>query len=168
MVSSRVVPLSPHDQAPVANFVAERWGAGFVVSRGQVYHPHQLPGFIVRRGGAIVGLATYHLDAGTCQVVTLDSLLPGHGLGTALLQAVRAAALAAGCRRLWLITTNDNLPALRFYQKRGFRLVAVYPGALEQSRRLKPDIPLLGLDGIPLRDELELEWPLAESTFASL
>ncbi len=77
-----------------------------------------------------------------------------------LIEAVKQAAVSAGCRRLWLITTNDNLHALRFYQKRGFRLVAVYPNALEESRRLKPEIPLVGLDGIPLRDELELELAL--------
>jgi Acetyltransferase (GNAT) family len=63
----------------------------------------------------------------------------------------------AGCRRVWLITTNDNLRALRFYQRRGFRLVAVHPDALARSRELKPSIPEIGLDGIPLRDELELE-----------
>ena len=73
---------------------------------------------------------------------------------------VRAAAVAAGCRRLWLITTNDNLPALRFYQRRGFVLAALHRDAIAASRRLKPQIPLLGLDNIPIRDELELEMAL--------
>ena len=72
----------------------------------------------------------------------------------------RQAAREAGCGRVWLITTNDNLRALRFYQRRGFRLVAVHPDALERSRELKPSIPEIGLDGIPLRDELELELTL--------
>jgi RimJ/RimL family protein N-acetyltransferase len=75
----------------------------------------------------------------------------------ALIEAVKNTARAAKCKRLWLITTNDNLNALRFYQKRGFVLVAVHRNALEISRQLKPEIPLFGADGIPLRDEIELE-----------
>jgi ribosomal protein S18 acetylase RimI-like enzyme len=90
-------------------------------------------------------------------VVTIDAFPEGAGAGTALLDAAARAARDAGCGRVWLITTNDNLRALRFYQRRGFRLVAVHPDALERSRELKPSIPETGLDGIPLRDELELE-----------
>ena len=74
--------------------------------------------------------------------------------------AVRDTAIKARCRRLWLLTANDNLSALRFYQKWGLHIVAVYPNALEKSRRLKPEIPLLGREGIPLRDEIELEMTL--------
>ncbi len=103
------------------------------------------------------GLVTYRLEAGECEIVTIDSLIEGIGIGTALIDAVKAAAVAATCERLWLITTNDNVKALRFYQRRGFALVAVYRNALEESRRLKPEIPLVGVHGIPLRDEIELE-----------
>ena len=84
------------------------------------------------------------------------------GVGTALLDAVRDAAVQAGCRRIWLITTNDNLRALGFYQKRGYRLVAVHRDALQRSRELKPSIPLVSPDGIPLRDEIELEYPVGD------
>jgi ribosomal protein S18 acetylase RimI-like enzyme len=82
------------------------------------------------------------------------------GTGTALLQAAVRAATAAGCARVWLITTNDNLTALRFYQRRGFRLVAVHAGAVEAARGQKPSIPTSGEHGISLRDELQLELPL--------
>ena len=85
---------------------------------------------------------------------------PRVGAGTALIEAVAGAARAAGCARLWLITTNDNLRALRFYQRRGFRLAALHRDALARSRELKPSIAEIGLDGIPLRDELELELDL--------
>ena len=91
------------------------------------------------------------------EIVSIDSTHPGRGVGTALIEAVKKEARRQGCRRLWLITTNDNLNALRFYQKRGFALVAVHRNAIEISRRLKPEIPLTGHDGIPLRDEIELE-----------
>jgi hypothetical protein len=93
--------------------------------------------------------------------VTLDSVLPGRGVGTNLIEAVRTAAIAKAARRLWLTTTNDNLNALRFYQKPGFRFVAIYPGAAEKARQLKSLIPNIGLEGIPIRDELELELPLS-------
>jgi len=65
-----------------------------------------------------------------------------------------------GCRRVWLITSNDNLDALRFYQRRGLRLVAVHRGAIDEARRVKPSIPATGEYGIPVRDEIELELQL--------
>lgn len=120
----------------------------------------QLRGFIAWEDGSRLGLVTYNVDGNECEITSLNTMRESIGIGSALLNAVKVAAIAAHCQRLWLITTNDNLRALRFYQKRGWRLVAVYPNALEQSRRLKPEIPLMGLDGIPLRDEIELECPL--------
>jgi len=77
-----------------------------------------------------------------------------------LVDTVKEGAKAKGCRRLWLITTNDNLNALGFYQRRGFRLIALHPNALEASRKLKPQISLKAANGIPIRDELELELEL--------
>ena len=85
---------------------------------------------------------------------------PGRGIGSTLLEGVANEARRRGCRRLWLITTNDNLNAIRFYQRRGLRLVAVHAGAVDDARRLKPSIPLVGEDGIPIRDELEFELEL--------
>ena len=109
------------------------------------------------RVGERVGLITYHIEQESCEIVTLNSVQGSMGVGTALIDVVRYVARYSGCRRLWLVTTNDNLNALRFYQKRGFVLVAVHRNALEVSRKLKPEIPLVGMDGIPLRDEIELE-----------
>ena len=135
----------------------ERWGALEVVSRGRVHDPSALPGYVVDVGTDLVGLATYRVEGNECELVTLDAVAEGVGVGTALVEAVTAAARRSGCTRLWLITTNDNLRALRFYQRRGFELAALHRGAIEASRRLKPSIPVTGLYGIPLRDELELE-----------
>jgi ribosomal protein S18 acetylase RimI-like enzyme len=149
--------LSPADRDWVARHVAEHWGAEIVVAHGTLYHPAALPGFVAEADGKVAGLVTYHIAGDTCEIVTLDSLSEGRGIGTALIEAVKVAASAAGCRRLWLITTNDNLRALGFYQKRGYRLVAVHPGAVNAARNLKPEIPLIGNEGIPIRDEIELE-----------
>jgi ribosomal protein S18 acetylase RimI-like enzyme len=100
---------------------------------------------------------TYHLQDGECEVLSLDSLQEGIGIGTALLDAIAEEARASGCRRAFLITTNDNIGAIRFYQKRGWRMVAVYPGAVDKSRKIKPAIPLTGSHGIAIRDEIEFE-----------
>lgn len=150
-------PLRADDRGWVSKFISEHWGADRVVAHGVIYYPQDLPGFVAVRGGESVGLVTYHIEQESCEIVTLNSLQRSMGVGTALIEVVRYVARYFGCRRLWLITTNDNLNALRFYQKRGFVLVAVHRNALEVSRKLKPEIPLVGMDGIPLRDEIELE-----------
>jgi ribosomal protein S18 acetylase RimI-like enzyme len=156
-VSVRVQPRTVTDELWVTDLFIERWGAEIVVAHDTIYHAAELPGFVAEMDGEVVGLVTFCLSGDACEIVTLDSLRPGQGIGIALIEAVKVEAVATGCRRLWLITTNDNLHALGFYQKRGFRLVAVHPGAADAARRLKPEIPLIGNDGIPLRDEIELE-----------
>jgi acetyltransferase (GNAT) family protein len=105
----------------------------------------------------------YNITGTSCEIVTINSIRPFAGVGTSLIEAVRDIALQSGCKRLWLITTNDNMNALRFYQKRGFILVAIHRNALDVSRKLKPEIPLIGNDGIPLRDEIELEMILNDT-----
>lgn len=151
-------PLEVADREKVARMVAAAWGAEVVVVHGVVYRPETLPGFVaVDERGEWLGLLTYQLAGGDCEIVTLESLAPGRGIGTQLIEAVKGVAVAAGCYRLWLITTNDNLNALAFYQKRGFRLCALYPGAVDRSRQIKPQISLLGNDNIPIHDEIELE-----------
>jgi ribosomal protein S18 acetylase RimI-like enzyme len=153
-------PLVPDNREKIKRFIAAHWGADFVVARGRIHHPEELPGFIVREDKQIIGLITYQIEAAGCEIVTLDSTRPNQGIGTALIEAVKQAARQAGCTRLWLITTNDNLTALRFYQKRGFGLAALHRNAIELSRQLKPGIPAVGESGIPIRDELELELEL--------
>ena len=107
--------------------------------------------------GQRVGLITYRVDGKECEIVTLDSTIEDCGMGTALIDEAKLPAAAEGCKRLWLVTSNDNTKALRFYQKRGFRLAALYSDALNEARKLKTENPVVGIDGIPLRDEIELE-----------
>jgi GNAT superfamily N-acetyltransferase len=111
-----------------------------------------------------MGFAAYEIRGDTCELMLLDAVGMGAGIGTALVQAVRDAARAAGCRCLSVVTTNDNVDALRFYQRRGFRLAALRPGAVDEARRtIKPEVPEIGDSGIPIRDELELVMDLTES-----
>ena len=155
-------PLTADDPEWVSQFISRRWGTKMVVAHGAIYYPHQLPGFAALEDDQAIGLLTYQLDRSSCEIVTLDSTRPERGIGTALINAVLEAARRSGCERVWVITTNDNLNALRFYQKRGFELVAVHPHAVDEARRIKPEIPMLGEDEIPIRDEIELEMLLGQ------
>jgi ribosomal protein S18 acetylase RimI-like enzyme len=152
-----IQPLGAEHRTWASHALAEAWGTAEIVTRGRIHRADALPGFVAVREGRPVGLITYALDGDACEIVTLNSWMEGLGAGTALVEAVREAAREAGCRRVWLITTNDNVAALRFYQRRGFRLVAVHRGAVDDARALKPAIPLVGEHGIPIHDEIELE-----------
>lgn len=157
MKSFQVRPLNKDDHSWVVGLLNENWGSTRMVTRGRVHHADEFPGFAAVEDDRPVGLVTYRIEGDQCEITTLNSLVEKEGIGTALIDAVRDVATGATCKRLWLITTNDNTAALHFYQKRGFILAALYPNALEKSRILKPEIPLTGIDGIPLRDEIELE-----------
>lgn len=155
-----IVPLGDEHREWAAALTGERWGSTAVVTRGRVHDARRLEGFVALAEGGPAGLVTYRVDGEECELVSLDSIREGLGMGTALVEAVAVAGRASGCRRLWLITTNDNLAAVRFYQRRGFHIAALHLDALVESRRLKPEIPLAGIDGIPLTDEIELELAL--------
>ncbi len=149
--------ITQNDLPRLRQFWKENWGDEFVVAHGVVYRPDHLDGFIAFEGKEWIGGITYHFSGIDCEIISLDSLREKQGLGTLLIEKAIEAARAQGCQRVFLVTTNDNLNALGFYQKRGFELVAVHRGAVNESRKIKPSIPLVGMNGIPLRDEIELE-----------
>ena len=153
-------PLAQTDRDWVRRKIVEEWGAEIIVVHGDVFRPAELPGFVACQGEQIVGLLTYRLDGDACEIMSINSWRPGLGVGTALIDAARHLAIQEKCRRLYLITTNDNTDALRLYQKRGFTIAAIRLNIMEQSRRIKPEIPPTGEDGIPIRDEIELEMML--------
>jgi ribosomal protein S18 acetylase RimI-like enzyme len=133
-----------------------------MATRGRLVDASALPGFVAEDDAEWLGYAAYELRDGECEVIVIESLAPGRGVGSALLAECVGAAQAAGAARVWLVTTNDNTAALRFYQRLGFVLVALRSGAIGDARRtLKPEIPERGNDDIPIRDELELELPAA-------
>jgi ribosomal protein S18 acetylase RimI-like enzyme len=150
------------DEPAVARFLEAHHSAQ-VARRGVLERPLDHPALLAADGERLLGVLTYVIDGASCEILTLHAAERRMGVGTALIGAVCERAAAAGCTRLWLITTNDNVDALRFYQRRGFRLAALHAGAVDEARaRLKPEIPEIGDHGIPIRDELELErepWP---------
>ncbi len=157
MSTYQIHPITPDDEGIVAALLTAEWGARLSVSRGKMLDAAKLPGFIVRDGDAIVGLVTLHFENGECEVVTLNAFVSGRGVGRALLSQAADAARERAMRRVWLITTNDNTDAMAFYQKCGWRMVAIHLDSITHARLLKPQIPLIGHHGIPICDEIELE-----------
>lgn len=149
--------LSVEDQEWKEKMLREYWGSTKIVRKGELLELIDNPGFVASLNQQPAGLCTYQLTDNQLEITSLVSWIQGKGVGAALLNAVLSQAKDAKVKRIWLITTNDNMSGLRFYQKNGFRLVALYPNALEKARLLKPEIPLTGLENIPMRDELELE-----------
>lgn len=151
-------PMETPDLTWVKPFLISHWASERVVAHDTIYFPAELPGLVAMRGSTHVGHLAYQIAGTNCEIVSLATTQtePG-GIGTALVEMVKKIAQEAGCHKLWLVTTNDNMPALRFYQKRGFRLMQISHDAVTRARQIKPEIPLLGWQSIPLLDEIELE-----------
>jgi len=149
--------LTQHDLQRVREFWIEHWDGEEMITHGVIHRPEQLDGFVIEDGNEWIGLLTFLVKDNECEVTSLDSLCEGQGIGTRLINAILAEARKQNCSRVFLSTTNDNMNALRFYQKRGFELVAIHRGEVNEARKIKPSIPLTGFDDIPLRDEIELE-----------
>ncbi|SFC66658.1 Acetyltransferase (GNAT) family protein [Bacillus sp. OV322] len=144
-------------QEKITEFFKLHWGSTKMVISSGVYDCCELEGFSFLNNEEIEGLITYKIMNNECEIISLDSLKEGRGIGTALVQQVEKFALENNCKVLKLVTTNDNLNALKFYQKRGFILSRIINNAVEAARRIKPQIPKKGLFDIPLRDEIELK-----------
>ena len=145
----------------IKDFFIEHWGCEFIVSNGQKLYGDKLPYIMATDDdNKIVGLLTYHVKDNQCEVVSIDSLMPNQGIGSILIKRIIEIAKKNKYSRLWLMTTNDNTDSMRFYQKNGFVFKAIHINAIEKSRKLKQNIPKLGYYDIPIRDEIEFEYPL--------
>ena len=144
------------DRKQADAFIVRQWYTMQMVVHGESIDLGLADGFYACDGDEIIGLITWRRVGKEIEILSLDSLHEACGIGTALLNEVIREAKETGAETIRLITTNDNLPALRFYQKRGFDLVRIYRNALDQAREIKPEIPLIGMNGIPLKHEIEL------------
>jgi GNAT superfamily N-acetyltransferase len=149
----RIRPRQHDDQVWIEGLLGERWGGSCVVVHDRIFEPAALPALVADQHA---GLVTYTVRGDLAEIVTLDAIVPRQGVGTALVKRLVDLLSQRGCRTLCLTTTNDNLDALRFYQRCGFRLAEIRIDAVQRSRKLKPTIPLIGRYGIPIRDEIDL------------
>lgn len=150
------------DRPQLAGVITDNWGSTRMATRGRLVDISTVDGFIAKDASDWLGYAGYEIHGDAMEVVSLQALTMGQGVASALLAACVSVARGRGLRRVWLITTNDNIDALRFYQRRGFVLVAVHRDAITAAREsLKPEIGLVGDHDIPIRDEIELELPRA-------
>jgi GNAT superfamily N-acetyltransferase len=150
-------PRNESDWAWLEELWQREWGGTTMVTRGNTHHLHDLHALIAWEGEKPVGAITWHLNEEDAEIISLNALAEQRGMGSALIRAAEKVVKQAGKKRIWLITTNDNLDSLRFYQRRGYRMAALYPGAVDEARKKKPSIPLIGNHGIPVHDEIELE-----------
>lgn len=153
--------ITAEDRHFISDQMKSFWCDDLVVVHGEMFDTRILPGYKAVSENKIVGFSHYQIRGTECEIITLASLEEGIGVGSKLIAAVETAARDHRCSYLALITTNDNLHALGFYQRRGFRLAALLPGQIEESRKLKPSIPPIGQHNIPIRDEIRLEKVLA-------
>jgi ribosomal protein S18 acetylase RimI-like enzyme len=150
-------PIEDPDREAIAEFIEEKWLSKKVMSRGKAYFPHEHEGFIEWRDQRIVGLVTLRCQGEEMELLTLNSTLEGEGIGSALMLMAIEKARQMNLSKIWLTTTNDKLRAIGFYQRLGFRLVAVNVGVVDEARKVKPQIPETGEHGIPIHDEIVLE-----------
>ncbi|SCZ00330.1 Acetyltransferase (GNAT) family protein [Paenibacillus polysaccharolyticus] len=153
IVESQQIPVTLR-----SNFFVEHWGSPKMAISTGVYHIDKLNGYaVLNEVGGIRGYITYVMHEDRCEVISLDSLDENQGIGSALLAKVEDTARQAKRNQIQLITTNDNLHALLFYQKKGYQIIRIIPDAVAKARALKPSIPLVSEQGIPIRDELLLQ-----------
>ena len=154
-----IIKTTDEENEWLRSYVSESWGSTTIVNRGEKYKVGELPTLVAKTDdGERIGFLCYDIDEGECEVVLLESIKQNCGVGTALIEEVKEVAKKEGCWCVWLITTNDNINALRFYQMRGFRICEFHKGAVDEARKLKPEIPEIGHFDIPVHDEIELEY----------
>lgn len=154
---NKIEKITEKNRNLLNQFFIENWYSTDISVRGEIIDCTKVDGFLIQEDNTIIGLVTYKFFGDICEIVSIDSKKENLGLGSALLKEVEHVAIEKNCKKMRLITTNDNLRALQFYQKRGYYITKIYPNAMDEVRKQKSDVPLIGENGIPLRDELELE-----------
>lgn len=155
-----ILPINKEFRPQVNQLIAEEWAGPMIVTKGVCHDVSNADGFISVDDGKLTGYVLYAIEGGQCEILVLHSILENHGIGSALIRTVIDVAKAHHCARVWLITTNDNTHAIRYYQKFGLELKGVFLNALDESRKLKPTIPKFGIDGIPIQHEFEFSYSL--------
>jgi ribosomal protein S18 acetylase RimI-like enzyme len=145
------------DNKELEKIVRQNWSSDKIVSKGKLYEIPNLKGILVKDNNKIIGIGFYNITDSECEIVLLETFIQNRGIGTKLIERIMEIAKQNKCKRLWLVTSNDNINALKFYQKRGFVFKNIHINGMEEARKLKPEIPIIGENNIPIRDEIEFE-----------
>lgn len=155
-----IKPINEVNRIEITKIFEENWGSPIVVTKNKCHNLLNLNGFVSVDGKVITGVITYSINGNECEIVSLNSLKENLGIGSGLVKKVIEIAEKSNCNRVWLITTNDNIDAIKFYQRKSFDMVRIYRDAILQSRVIKPEIPLIGNYNIPIKHEVEFELTL--------
>ncbi|UOY88783.1 GNAT family N-acetyltransferase [Bacillus glycinifermentans] len=151
----KVMSTNDLPKSAVAQFFSTHWGSPVMVNSNGSFQCDELEGYAaLDEKGDIIGLITFVMDENECEIISLDSIVENKGIGSALLKEAEQASKQKRCEIVKLITTNDNIRAIGFYQKRGYVFAELHVNAVEKARKIKPEIPLKADNGIPIRDEL--------------
>lgn len=147
-----IAKISDTNRAAATDYFVKRWYSDAMVISSGVYHIKELRGFIYTANSRIQGMITYD-EKEVFEIISLDSSVENQGIGASLVAEIEKLS-STKQKNLYLVTTNDNLNALKFWQKRGFRITGIQPGAVDKVRKKKSSIPIIGDFGIPLHDEI--------------
>lgn len=156
MLDIRYRESTPEDSDQIALMMQEHWGGEPLVVRAKNYFPSKLNGVIAQRADKWVGFLFYDFQGNDCEIIVFEVFEKFKGIGTKILDKFKEIARNKRCERIYLMTHNDNLDALRFYQTRGFHICGIHLNSMEIARQIKPG-PEIGDYGIPIRDEIDLE-----------
>lgn len=151
------IMINRQNREKVNSFIMKQWFSTDMIIRGSIIDMTKVEGIIALEDSDIIGLLTYTICGTVCEITSFDSLIERKGIGTSLINKVIGIAKDRGCYKIIVVTTNDNIDAIRFYQKRGFDMAGFYHNSMDVSRKIKPEIPLIGNNGIPLKHEIEFE-----------
>jgi GNAT superfamily N-acetyltransferase len=152
-----LVRESTDAERPLVKALFERdFGRTHIVGFGEVLNVDEMPALVATMHDEVSGALAYRLLGDGLHIVALatDPMWQRSGVGGHLVAETELLARRLGLMRLVVTSTNDNLPALYFYQRRGYRLVAVTPGSMLAHTG---GVAIPGFAGIPVRDEIRLE-----------
>ncbi len=148
------------DSEIIKELMKKHWGGEPLVIRGKKYFPSSLDGIMVLKNQQVIGFLFYEVQNKICEIIVFEVFDKFNGIGTKILDQLKEMARSKNCEKVYVMTTNDSLDALRFYQRRGFHICGIHIDSVKVSRKIKPSISEAGEYGIPLRDEIDLEFKL--------
>jgi GNAT superfamily N-acetyltransferase len=132
------------------------FGRTGLVAFGQVMNLDAAPTLVAEMNGEVAGALAYRLVDAGLHVIALatDPMWQRSGVGSYLVAEAELLARRLTIPRVIVSMTNDNLPALYFYQRRGYFVAEWTPNAVAKQSK---SASLVGFAGIPIRDEVRLE-----------